>query len=414
MNKVPAFYYKSYNWSVERDVLDVAFSFNAGNYSFAPKLTFKNVDPERASRLKGSIDKLVFHIGLIELLSYWKAFVTPRIVVECGDLDSYQKKWWKDLLLQGMGQFFYENNINFTKANFVEFQSLSDKNIKNKIYETYSQKVMVPVGGGKDSALTLSLIGASFKDVSAFSLNPQKAAIKVVKLSGLKSLIVERALDGKLIDLNKKGFPNGHTPFSALLSFVSLLAAVLKDFGTVIFSNERSSDEENTKFLGRKINHQYSKTLEFENKFRQYNQRYLTNINYFSFLRPLYDLQIAKIFSKMDKYHMAIRSCNVGQKQGIWCGKCPKCLSTYILFYPFLKSKTVDIFGKDLLKDASLKPILSLLTEPSLVKPFECVGTKNELVAAYSGVGIEKILEFWGVHNLPEKYEDLLKKEVFK
>ncbi|HTK03610.1 MAG TPA: hypothetical protein VL401_02465 [Alphaproteobacteria bacterium] len=405
------FYYKSYSWNLKNNDLVIDYNFAADDkYSFSPKLIFKNVTQEVVEKNKLVINNLVFNIGLVELLSYWKAFVTPEIIIECGNLDDYQLAWWKDLLLKGMGQFFYENNIDFTNENFVNFKSVDTfKNNFQKVNVT-GDAILVPVGGGKDSSVTLEILNKNFKNVSAFFLNPSVASMKTADISEVNKVVVERYIDKKLFDLNKQGFPNGHTPFTALLSFTSVLAAILNNHKTVVFSNEQSSEEDNTKFLGQSINHQYSKTLDFENKFREYNQKYLSNVDYFSFLRPLYDLQITKIFSRFGKYFSVIRSCNVGQKENIWCGKCPKCLSTFILFHPFLKDKTIEVFGKNLLEDESLKPMLNSLISETEVKPFECVGTREELKFAL-GIGDKKILTSWNnKNNLPKEYEQLLKK----
>ena len=92
----------------------------------------------------------------------------------------------------------------------------------------------------------------------------------------------------------------------------------------------------------------------------------------------------------MSQYHQAFRSCNKGIKENIWCGKCPKCISTYLTFYPFLGSKTEEIFGKNLLEDESLIPVIQgLLRENDMVKPFECVATVEEIRLAIS-LGLEK------------------------
>lgn len=411
--KYPKFIYKNYSWSVNNSNLDITYNFSVGEYNFSPKLIFKVVDKEKISQIKSSIDSLVFNIGLVELLSYWKAFVSPEIIVECGSLDTYQTSWWKDLLINGMGQFFYENNIDITENNFVNFISKSSSEKQIEKADISSDSILVTVGGGKDSSVTLEILSKNFKNVSAFLLNPSIAAKETAKLAGVKEIVIERIIDQKLFDLNKQGFPNGHTPFTALLSFAGILSAILNNFGTVVFSNERSSDEDNTNFLGSSINHQYSKTRDFENKFREYNSKYLSNIEYFSFLRPIYDIQIAKIFSKFNKYFSVIRSCNVGQKTNTWCGKCPKCLSTFILFHPFLKDKTIDIFGKNLLEDESLKPMLNSLISETEVKPFECVGTREELKVALGIVKDNSIMSSWNTeNNLSNKYAEILKKYI--
>ena len=94
----------------------------------------------------------------------------------------------------------------------------------------------------------------------------------------------------------------------------------------------------------------------------------------------------------MEKYHKLFRSCNRGSKQGVWCGECPKCVSTYLLLYPFLGRKTEEIFGKNLLEDESLISIVrGLLRENNEVKPFECVATVEEIkVAIYMGIQYAK------------------------
>jgi hypothetical protein len=153
------------------------------------------------------------------------------------------------------------------------------------------------------------------------------------------------------------------------------------------------------------INHQYSKSFDFEKKFREYSQKYLTSsVNYFSFLRPLYEIQIAKLFSKYPKYFDVFLSCNEayktysGKKLPIrkWCGSCPKCLFVFTTLYPFIEeSELVKIFGKNLFEDPEGKPsasyragkkllsIMKQLIGEEKFKPFECVGTKKESLIAF-------------------------------
>jgi len=178
------------------------------------------------------------------------------------------------------------------------------------------------------------------------------------------------------------GFLNGHTPFSALVAFISALTSILTARKHICLSNESSANEPT--IPGTKINHQYSKSFEFEKAFRQYLENYVTaDINYFSFLRPLNELQIAKLFSVMLKYQNDFRSCNRGSKTNSWCGKCSKCLFTFIILYPYLEEKKlINIFGNNLFDDPGLRNIFDELTGASAVKPFECVGTINEVNAA--------------------------------
>ena len=171
-----------------------------------------------------------------------------------------------------------------------------------------------------------------------------------------------------------------------MLAFTSYFVAYLLSKKYIALSNENSANESNV--VGEKVNHQYSKSFEFEKDFEEYSNKYLkAPVKYFSFLRPLNELQIAKIFAKHNKYHKVFKSCNVGSK-GIewkWCCNCAKCLFAYIILSPFLyKEKLVNIFGEDLFEKKELLEILCQLTGNGEVKPFDCVGTFEEVNYAIS------------------------------
>jgi len=214
---------------------------------------------------------------------------------------------------------------------------------------------------------------------------------KIVRVAGIKDLIiVKREVDPALLKLNKKGYLNGHTPFTALLSFLSVLCAVLFDYKNIVFSNEKSADEGNVKYLGKMINHQWAKSSEFEKMFKKYCKKFLVkNINYFSYLRKYGELEISKMFIKYPKYFSVFSSCNAGMKIGAkpirWCGNCAKCLFVYATFYPFLgKKELLKIFGRDIFENRKLLPVMKNLIGWGRVKPFECVGTRKESKLAFS------------------------------
>ncbi|MCA9369099.1 hypothetical protein KC721_02270, partial [Candidatus Woesebacteria bacterium] len=210
---------------------------------------------------------------------------------------------------------------------------------------------------------------------------------ETLAVSPLQSAVtVQRTLDSQMRMLNGEGFLNGHVPISSVIAFISVFAARLHGYTHVAISNERSSNEGNAFFCDREINHQYSKTFHFESAFAQYCQTYLpvqTPV-YFSFLRPLFELQIAKIFAKYPEYHPLFRSCNRGQKTNKWCGECPKCLFAFSLLVPFLGAdKTSEYFGKNLYDDISLYPLAEELLGIGEKKPLECVGTHEETICAF-------------------------------
>jgi len=218
-------------------------------------------------------------------------------------------------------------------------------------------------------------------------INPKSPGIECMEVAGYKDYLkVERVIDPELLRLNQEGYLNGHTPFSALVAFLSYLCAYLTNRKYILLSNEGSANEATV--LGTKINHQYSKTYEFEDDFKEYSKNSLgLDIEYFSMLRCLNELQIAMLFSHYKQYHSVFKSCNVGSKSipWKWCCHCPKCLFVYIILSAFLSTlELTSIFGEDLYEKEELLPTFLELLGYAETKPFECVGTYEEVRFAVS------------------------------
>ncbi|MCD6550497.1 hypothetical protein J7K24_03055 [bacterium] len=456
----PEFLYQKYLYDIIGDNLEISFEFFIEpNIKFSPHLIIKNIKRSHFNKIRREVlDNLIYHLGLIEMISYWKTTCSPQIKIKTGTLSKEQIEWWKDLIINGMGQFFYENRIDWRKKDFIKIEAQKKPKKTEKSLHLYQEKlknrVLIPIGGGKDSPVTVEILKKAKKQIGCFSLNPTPAAKQIIKIAGCKKpIIVERKIDPKLFTLNQKGFLNGHTPFSAYLAFLSVFLAIIFDYKYIAFSNERSANEGNLKYLGKIINHQYSKSFEFEKKFDNYCKKYLTPVaEYFSFLRPLYEIQIAKLFSYYPKYFPVFLSCNEafktysGRKKpsSKWCGNCPKCLFIFALLYPFLnRIKMRKIFGENLFRKVSLLPLMEQLIGEKKFKPFECVGTKEEsLIAFYLSWKKDKnrlnkpfllkhfekkilpryknleteakeILESWNKeNNLPKIFEDILRKNI--
>lgn len=394
----PVFCYESFDFKIKENKLTVSFLFSAGDLIFSPKVIIEGDSLIKISKSNFEpLTNLILNLGMIELMSYWKAFCSPKIIIKAGYFNAQQIEWWKDLLLNGMGQYFYENKIDFTKSNFIDFVVESEK----KDYSLFAlsfkkEEILLPIGGGKDSATSIEICKKTGKKITPFALNINKNIKDMIKAGSLSApIICKRKIEESLLQLNRDGYLNGHTPFVAYLSFLGLLSSALFNKKYFILSNENSSNEGNVIFKGKEINHQYSKTFSFEKKFRSYSAKYLisSNFEYFSLLRPLYELQIARIFSKNSQYFKVFLSCNEAQKTysgtrertGSWCGECSKCLFVYIVLAPFLSKKELFfIFGKDLFNDKNLISIMTELVDEKKVKPLECVGTKKEcLIALY-------------------------------
>lgn len=440
-SEFPYFLFEDFEYHLSSGQLSAKFHFNlADQYSFHPIISIPVNDKIKNRMISsGDLENLLFHIGMVELISYWKAACPSKVIIKPQYLTDEQVQWWKKLYFHGLGEFFYLNSINVTMDDFMQIECTGTRH-SDPMHLPLNDSMIIPVGGGKDSAVTLELLDFLEENI-ALMINPVKAALDVATVKGYAKdqiIGIHRTIDPALLDLNNKGFLNGHTPFSALVAFVSLLAAALTGRRFIALSNESSANEPTIE--GTTINHQYSKSVEFETDFRDYVRKWITpEIQYFSFLRPLSELQIARLFSGFPHFFDVFRSCNAGSKTNTWCGKCSKCLFTMIILSPFIEEeKLINIFGKDLLNDQNLLGIFNELTGRSAIKPFECIGTVDEVNAALAGtisqnpgsnlryllhdymgtpeylknkpVHFKELLTSWDKNNfLPDRFQSVLK-----
>ncbi len=371
------FIYHGYQFGA--DFIEYEFSID-DEYYFYPRWEFDS------SLTAGEYDRalaerIAFSLGMAELVSYWKCMCCPQVEIRCGGLDEWEIGWWKKLYFNGLGEFFYRNDITPNFDDFMEITAPLPEKLppqENKLHG-----VLVPVGGGKDSVVSLELLKKAGEDIHPYIINPRGATLGCAEAAGIDSgkiIGVKRSIDRTLLTLNSEGYLNGHTPFSAVVAFSTELFACLKNLKYIALSNESSANEAYVE--GTTINHQYSKSTEFERDFREYCAHSFGSgaPEYFSLLRPWSEWQIAREFVKYPQYFGVFQSCNLGSKTNTWCGHCAKCLYVYILLAAFLDDDVLTkIFGCNMLEKDELFPMLDGLMLDGTDKPFECVGTKEEV-----------------------------------
>lgn len=379
-------------YALDRDAKSASFFYRLDLKDGRPALVFeeKIILPKQKiiwSKVNQPLlARALFNLHLALGVSYYKTYCPPVIKIKSGQLSAADAAFWNKLYTKGMGEFFYKNKIDFRGlVNFPVALKKPAAPIKAKL----SDKTLLPWGGGKDSIVAGEKLKALGHDFTLVALRAEEAQIDTAKIIGKKLLIFERILDPQLKLINAAGAYNGHIPISSIYAFTTVLAAVLYDFKNIAYTNEASANIGNVNYLGETINHQYSKSLEFENDLRLYLKNSITpDIHYFSTMRAYSELKIVSEFARYPQYFSSFVSCNrhyVLNKvvKMRWCGRCPKCAFVFSQLAAFLpKATVIKIFNKNLFADAALLPLYQELWGEKSFKPFECVGEAKEVAAA--------------------------------
>ncbi len=384
-NTYKQFIYHGFEIEEEPGVVGITYDFEIpGLARFTP---FWEIPCEKESLCEDEdFLNMVFSLGMVELISYWKIACPGEVVIEPFGLSKEQIAWWKSLYFNGLGEFYYTNGIEENEEDFMTILAEDTPYVPAKRHVVKQEGAcLIPVGGGKDSSVSMELLRERSLSNYCYIINPRGATTQSVEAAGYSEeqiIAVKRTLDSEMLRLNKEGFLNGHTPFSAIVAFSATLTAYLHDLTYIVLSNESSANESTVE--GSYVNHQYSKSFQFESDFHSYESEYIASgTYYFSLLRPLSEFQIAAFFAHCTAYHDVFKSCNAGSKENIWCGNCPKCLFVWLILSPFLsQERLTEIFGTNMAEKEDMKLYFTQLIGLEKEKPFECVGSRDEINAA--------------------------------
>lgn len=388
---------------VNVDCFELILRYQLDELTFEERLSFPAIKPERLE-LAGVSEAVQRACSLIHYLfgvSYYKAAVPQQINfaenLPPQEVLSFIKETW----FFGLQEFAYLNKIDLRKKiSFPDSDSSLDN--LNRAELILSERAILPLGGGKDSCLLYRILEQEDPLLLSLGHNPQVSALALRE--NKKLIEISRNLDPQLLALNKAGAFNGHVPFSALLGSVCAISAILYDTRYIVLANERSASEANTSYLGSEVNHQYSKSFEFEKKLNQVIKAYISpEIEYFSMFRSFSELRIVKDFSKYKKDLNNFSSCNQVKKftkngQENWCCSCSKCCFVFLLFAVYLPlSELVKLFGKNLFEQQECHNFFRELCGISGIKPFECVGEYQESLTAFKFLKTAKDYQDFGI-----------------
>lgn len=402
------FLFKNYAWDSQKGALHLHYGFDGfadqASLEFEEIIEFPLPKQPVDEETKAAFDRACRLVFLLAGVSYYKLFAPVNMLCTAFALDTQTIRLVEKVYRHGLGEFLQQNNLVEQVGN-IAFGAAQERVPESTAItaplKSLKKHHLIPIGGGKDSIVTLETLHRGMPDIpitlfalgSAAGIAAPIAA--TIAASGLPALQVTRTLSPQLLVLNQAGqyqgqrLYNGHVPITAILSAIAVACAILHGIDRVVLSNERSANEANMFFNGDvvlPINHQYSKSFEFERDFDAYVRHALCpNLHYFSFLRPLSEVAIARHFATLTAYHALFRSCNTAFKQDAarrnknWCGNCPKCRFVFLALAPFLSPQQLEaIFGANLLQDASQQQGFADLCGLGAHKPFECVGEVKE------------------------------------
>ena len=383
---VQAFRFVRCGFDPATGVAELAYAFDQGP-ELVETITIPGapfaLDPAR----RAAVDKALRLLHLVAGVSYYKAAVPPRIVIEGEPIDAATAALLEQVYLNGLGEFAYRNGLDLRGR--LQFPAEAGAAAPAPALGL-GARALVAIGGGKDSLVSIEALRAAGVDQTVAWIGNSQLIRSCAERTGLPTLNIGRALAPALFEINRQGAYNGHIPVTAVNSAILSLAAVLTGAGQVVFSNERSASYGSLIPGTGEVNHQWSKGWAFEQAFGQYlQQQVAADLHYYSLLRPLSELAVARQFARSEHYDAHFSSCNrnfhiLGEKPAQrWCGMCPKCHFVFLALAPFMpKTRLVRIFGRNLLDDASQAAGFDALLEYRDHKPFECVGEGRESRAA--------------------------------
>lgn len=382
----------------------------ADSNSFEEVFRFPFVSPLDTAR-RNALAPALNLLHWIAGVSYWKIACQGEIAFSDQAPDAWQSQSLVAIYRHGLAELAWRNRLR--QPYWPDFEGFYAAHSNSSVSGDssapagavgLSNRVLVALGGGKDSLVALERVRSAGFEPITVQIGQSPLIAKTAAAAGTEHRMIGRELSPRLAALNSAGAINGHVPITAINSAVLVVAALLWGCDTVVFANERSADTPTLIYEGQSINHQFAKSFAFEQLLGAWLQRYVaSDLRVFSILRRDSELAVCAEFSKLTHYHDVFSSCNRnfhldGPRTGRWCGHCPKCLFVYLALAPFMTPENMrSVFGRDLLTEQGLTEGFAELLELEGHRPFECVGEADEARAA---VRMLAVSDDWKTHTV--------------
>lgn len=366
-------------------------------------------DPERVV-----LGRLLDHLCLVASLSYYKLAAPPKVVVEHGRWSDADLAYHRGLLSNGLGEFCWENKLPLLDPEWTMPENGSgDGETGIPVPLDLRNGPLVPVGGGKDSCVSIEAMRSAGFAPTLVTVRRFPVIQDVIDAAALPDVAVSRVLDPSLGTLVERGALNGHVPVTAIVTWASLVAALVGGHDAVVLSNERSASAGNVVYRGVEINHQWSKSAEAETLLSAALARITPSLRAFSLLRAMSELSIARRFATTGhRYFSTFSSCNgafridPARRVDRWDGTCAKCQFVFLALATVLNRSEVElIWGVDVFSVSPFAGFEALLGLTDW-KPFECVGESSECRVA---LAILSKRSDWATHSVIRSLIELVK-----
>ncbi len=382
---VGAFRVLGRTFDIDAGVVSLHYALDE-QFAFTETVTFETPFATGPDLDAPGLNRALLHLHVAAGTSYYKVAAPPEVVLDHESLTSEEREFHRHLYDDGLREFAVTNGLRVPRP--VVIRSHDGPQPGKPVVRTPMGPggLLVPIGGGKDSMVLIEAVKHLHPQL--FAVNPHPLVLDLAHRSGLDLIVVRRRLDPQLRALNGSGALNGHVPITAIISLIAVVGSFLYGYDSIAMAVERSASEETVLVDGIPVNHQYSKSLDFELLMRGLIAGSIDpSLRYGSALRPYSELAIARTFARLTDYHDAFCSCNSAFRQAAasgdrWCGDCPKCRFVALMLAPFMqRGDLTAVLGRDLFMDpGQISGFAALMSDED--KPFECVGERRESAAA--------------------------------
>ncbi|HEX3981533.1 MAG TPA: hypothetical protein VHW93_09915, partial [Acidimicrobiales bacterium] len=256
---VGAFRVTDHTFDEDSRTLSLGYALD-DQYSFVETVTFETPPVGDAGVDRSGLERAILHLHIAAGTSYYKAAAPRRVLVETNGLLPSEQEFHRHLYDDGLREFAVTNGLAVPLP--VRIEGAGDGHPPPPTSAERSGGLVVPIGGGKDSMVLIEALKPF--EPRLFAVNPHPLVIRLAQQSGLELLVVRRQLSPRLGELNAAGGLNGHVPITAIVSLIAVVGSFLYGYDTIAMAVERSASEETLVVDGVPVNHQYSKSLEFE------------------------------------------------------------------------------------------------------------------------------------------------------